>query len=54
MKVIIVLSLELDTPEQIVAAMTAIDPPHVPFFTGTARVAIMDDAAYVEGWLDEG
>lgn len=53
MKGIIVLSMEFDSPQAVVDAITHLDPPNVPSFAGELRVAVDEVAVHVEKWLDE-
>ena len=53
MKYIIVLSLELTSPDDISEVLKKIDPPNNPGFAGKVRIAIDPVAAQVEAWLDE-
>lgn len=56
MKYIVVLSLDLDGlsgPEALVEVLKKIDPPSLPGFTGTARIAVDPVASKIEEWLDE-
>lgn len=53
MKAILVLSMEVNTPDDVVTAITHMDPPNIPGFAGDLRIAVDDVAARVEAWLDE-
>jgi hypothetical protein len=52
-KAIVVLSFETE-PEQLAEVLAKINPPSLPGFTGSARIAIGPEAKYVETWLDDG
>lgn len=52
MKVLVVLTLELEKPEDLPASLEKIDPPNVPGFKGKIRIAIDPIATQVEEWLD--
>lgn len=52
-KVIVVLSFEVPDPEVMPQILSALNPPSVPYFSGSARIAIGPEAKYVETWLDE-
>lgn len=53
MKAIVVLSFDMPEPEGIAEVLRLIDPPHLPHFSGEARIAVGAEAKYVETWLDE-
>lgn len=53
MKYMIVLTLDLDNPDDVAAALKVIDPPSIPGFSGVMRVAIDPVATQIEEWLDE-
>lgn len=53
MKAIIVLTFDLPDPEAVPAVLTAINPPSLPYFAGTARIAVEPVASRVEQWLDQ-
>lgn len=53
MKAIIVVSVDLPTPEHAVDVLTAMDPPSIPHFAGEVRVSVGEDAQRVIDWLDE-
>lgn len=52
MKYIIVISLDLEDPDELGDALTKIDPPNIPGFSGKVRVAIDPVATQIEAWLD--
>lgn len=52
MKAIIVLDFEVTDPEEVAGILTAIDPPRLPKFTGTARVTLGMPAARVLEYLE--
>lgn len=51
-KFVVLLSFHLKHPEDIALVMEKIDPVHLPYFAGTARIAIDPVATKVEEWLD--
>jgi hypothetical protein len=53
MKYMIVLSFDLDGPEDVASVLKKIDPPSLPGFTGVARVTVDPVATRIEEWLDE-
>lgn len=53
MKAIVVLTFELDSPDDIGEVLLAIDPPNLPKFAGKARVSVDPYASKVEEYLDE-
>lgn len=53
MKAIIVISLELPEPDNIIDALDHIKPPSIPHFAGKVRVAIDPEATTVIRWLDD-
>jgi hypothetical protein len=52
-KFLITLTFDLDNVDDLATVLKIIDPPHIPWFTGTARIAIDPVATRVEEWLDE-
>lgn len=52
MKVIVVLSFDLQNPEDIVQVVKAINPPSLPYFAGEARITNDPWASTVTDWLD--
>lgn len=52
MKVVLVLTFDVPTPEAIVPVLLKVDPPSVPHFAGTARIVLDPEASAVESWLD--
>lgn len=53
MKTIVVISLDMSSPADIVTVLDHIDPPSIPFFSGDVRISVGDDAKHVIDWLDE-
>ena len=51
-KFIIVLTFDTN-PDEIAEVITKINPPSLPGFAGTARIAVDPVATKVEEWLDE-
>ena len=51
---IVVLSLEVTSPDDFVAVLDKIKPTKVPHFAGEVRIAFGADAEKVIDWLDEG
>ena len=49
---IVVISLELDEPEQLPAVLEHMQPSMIPHFAGQVRVAIQDSATQVIDWLE--
>lgn len=54
METIVVISFELDDPEEIADVLRALDPSRLPGFTGEVRVAVDDNARAVVDYLDDG
>ena len=52
MKALVVLSLELPSPDAVVDVLQAIDPPNLPHFSGEARIVVDPHATAVTEWLD--
>lgn len=52
MKAIVVLGFEISEPEEVAGILTAIDPPKLPKFTGTAQVSVGMPAARVIEYLE--
>lgn len=53
MRAIIVLELDIPAPEDLPIVLQHLDPPTVPYFAGTLRVAIDPVATTVLTYLDE-
>jgi len=53
MKVLIVTEHEVQDPEDVPRILTAMNPPALPHFTGTARVVVDPEASVVTTWLDQ-
>jgi hypothetical protein len=53
MKCLIVLTLELYDPNDVVDALYAIKPDNVPRFAGMTRIVLDPHATAIEKWLDE-
>lgn len=54
MKVVIALEFEITDPEDILAAVTAIDPPRLPGFARQMWVCPDPGASVLIQWLQEG
>ena len=52
MRCLVVLEFDIPGPEQAADVLIAIDPPHLPFFTGNARVVPDPYATELTDWLD--
>lgn len=52
-RAMIVLDVALPTPEAVSEIIAAIDPPNVPHFDGTLRVAVAPASAEVAAFLDD-
>ncbi len=52
MKAIVVLTFDLQSPEDIAEVVKAINPPSLPYFAGEARVTSDPWASVVTDWLD--
>jgi hypothetical protein len=52
MKAVVVLTFEVPDPEALAGVLVAIDPPHLPYFTGEARVTVDPWASALEAFLD--
>lgn len=52
MRAIVVLSFELDAPEDAALILGAIDPPSLPGFAGEVRIAVEPVASAVVAFLD--
>lgn len=48
----VVLRFDVEQPEDAARVLSAIDPPRLPWFAGTARVVVGSDVADLERWLD--
>lgn len=53
MKAIIVVTVDLPTPEDAATVLEAMNPPSIPHFLGEVRVAVGEHAQRVIDWLDE-
>lgn len=53
MKCLMVLTFDLDTPEDAPRILKELNPPDVQGFTGIARVVLDPHATAIEEWLDE-
>jgi hypothetical protein len=53
MKCLIVLSVDLPEPEEVVGVLKQIDPPTIPYFSGEVRVvvgtAVDETIAFLDG-----
>lgn len=54
MKLLVALTFNINSVEQIAETLRAIDPPHLPNFDGNARVSIEQDALDVIKFMEEG
>lgn len=54
MEAILVVTLSIDKPKDVAAAIKAIDPVNLPHFGGIILVAIDEPAREVVKWLSEG
>jgi hypothetical protein len=52
-KGLFVLSMEFESPDDVVEAVQALDPEAIPHFAGQLRIAIDPVASVVTSWLDE-
>lgn len=52
MKALVVVSLNLPTPESVVEVLDALDAPRIPHFAGQVRVVVEPHATQVTDWLD--
>lgn len=53
MKCLIVISVDLPHPDEIITVMKHIDAPKIPYFAGAVRVVVGDDVDEVIEFLDE-
>lgn len=53
MRAIIVIEVDVPTPEDLPDVITAINPPKLPHFAGKLRVCIDPVATELLAWLDE-
>lgn len=53
MKMLLVLSFDVPTPEDIVPILKKINPPNLPHFANEVRAVIEPAASTVIEWLDE-
>ena len=52
MRAIVVLDFEISDPEEVAGILTAIDPPHLPKFAGSARISVGMPANRVLEYLE--
>lgn len=52
MRALVVLSFDLDSPEDVAGILQAINPPLLPLFAGVARIVVEPEASRIERWLD--
>lgn len=52
--VLLVLSLEVDEPEDLSVVIKHVDPPNIPDFSGEVRVVVGDDVKATLDFLDKG
>ena len=50
--VLVVLSFQLDDPDDIIQVLENINPPHLPYFRGEVRVVVGTDATDTIQFLD--
>lgn len=53
MKTIVVIVLNLPTPEDIITVLEHINPPQIPFFGNEVRIVIDPHATELLEWLEE-
>lgn len=53
MKTLIVISLELPTPDDIVEVLEHLDPPNIPYFDRNVRIVVHHDVDAVIKFLEE-